>query len=156
MTRFALFAALLAASACNKSSATKPAPDTAPPAAQARAQAQPAGTVQVIVNGKAAGSWSAQQIAAAGTVSMNNQNGEQREGWPLKKVAQSLVGPSARVVALAAADERVAIDEKQWNDPQRTLILRLSHRGELKAHWVAGGSADEAFLKGVRRVEVVQ
>ena len=155
MTRLLLLAALAATAACNKSAASKPAPATAAAPAAARAP-QPAGTLEIVVNGKPAGSWTTPQIAAAGTVAMNNQNGEQREGWPLKKVTQSLVGPTARVVALTAEDERVVIDEKQWNDAQRTLILRLSHRGQFKAIWLAGGVAGEAFLKGVSRVEVVQ
>src|SRR5262249_22936525 len=98
----------------------------------------------------------ADQIASVGTVGMENHNGEAREAWPLKRITESLLGKKARVIALDAGDERVTIDERAWNDPARTLVLRLSHRGEYKAHWLQGGVADEAFLKGVRRVEVVQ
>ncbi|MDB4968766.1 MAG: hypothetical protein JWN44_4455 [Myxococcales bacterium] len=159
MTRLLLLAALATTAACNRSSASKPAPGTTAASAAATsapAQRPAAGTIAVIVDGKPAGVWTTQQIAAAGTVAMNNQNGEEREAWPLKKVAQTLIGPKARVVALDAGNERVAIDEQQWNDPQRALVLRLSHRGAFKAHWLAGGKTDEAFLKGIERVEVVQ
>ena len=115
------------------------------------------GDIEVVVNGKPSAAWRAQQIAAAGAVAVTNQNGESREGWPLKILTQSLVGKQARIVAVASAGERVPIDEKSWNDPARSLVLRLNHHGEYKALWVDGaGSADEAFLKGVRRVEVVQ
>lgn len=163
MTRGILIAAvLIGGAACHRSSAAPP-----PPAARgagsgtgAGAQAGAAlakGDIELVVNGKPSGAWRAQQIAAAGAVAMTNQNGEAREGWPLKALTTALVGKEARVVAVASAGERVAIDEKAWNDPARSLVLRLNHHGEYKALWVdGGGNADEAFLKGVRRVEVVQ
>lgn len=154
MTRGILLATtILALAACHRSSPTPPAATSGAPSATAPISK---GDLEVVVNGKA-GAWRAQQIAAAGAVSMNNQNGEAREGWPLKILTQTLVGKQARVVAVASAGERVAIDEKAWNDPARSLVLRLNHHGEYKALWVDGsGNADEAFLKGVRRLEVVQ
>jgi hypothetical protein len=159
MTRGILIAALLiGGAACHRSSAAAP-----PPAAHgtgtgagAQAGAQLAkGDIEVVVNGKPSGAWRAEQIAAAGAVAMTNQNGESREGWPLKSLTATLLGKPARVVAVASAGERVAIDEKAWNE--RSLVLRLNHHGEYKALWVDGsGKSDEAFLKGVKRVEVVQ
>ncbi len=155
MTRGIILAAVLAAVGCNRS----PARAATPTQTTTTAAATPLGRgdLELVVNGKPSGAWRAQQIAAAGAVSMTNQNGEARAGWPLKRVTQSLLGQKARVVAVASADERVPIDEKAWNDPARSLVLRLNHHGEYKAIWVDGaGNADEAFLKGVRRVEVVQ
>lgn len=159
MTRFLLVATLLAAaSACHRSTpapGASSAPATA--AAPASAAALGKGDLEVVVNGKPSGAWTQAQIAAAAAVAMTNQNGEERQGWPLKPLAQTLVGGKARVVAVASAGERVPIDEKEWNDASRSLVLRLNHHGEYKAMWVDGrGNADEAFLKGVRRVEVVQ
>jgi hypothetical protein len=154
MTRLLLVASLLAAAACNRSSASpaKAAPAAAPPAAAAAPLGK--GDIEVVVNGKP-GAWTQAQIEKAGSVAMTNQNGEERQGWPLKAVAKTLVGGNARVVAVANTAERVAIDEKQWND--QSLVLRLNHHGEYKAMWVdSKGNSDEAFLKGVRRVEVVQ
>jgi hypothetical protein len=161
MTRGILIAALLiGGAACHRSSAASPPPAAhgpgsgTGPGAQTGAQLAK-GDLEVIVNGKPSGAWRAQQIAAAGAVAMTNQNGESREGWPLKSLTATLLGKPARVVAVASAGERVAIDEKAWNE--RSLVLRLNHHGEYKALWVDGsGNADEAFLKGVRRVEVVQ
>ncbi|HEX9100997.1 MAG TPA: hypothetical protein VF997_02270 [Polyangia bacterium] len=158
MTRGILIAAVLFGAACHRSSAAPAASSSAAPAAAAGPAASLGkGDIEVVLNGKPSGAWRAQQIAAAGAVAMTNQNGEAREGWPLKILTQSLVGKQARVVAVASAGERVPIDEKSWNDPARSLVLRLNHHGEYKAIWVDGsGNADEAFLKGVRRVEVVQ
>ena len=153
MTRSCLVAAVLFAAACHKSAPPPPA------ASHAAASNAPIGRgdLEVVVNGQPSAAWRAQQIAAAGAVAMTNQNGDAREGWPLKKLTAALVGDKARVVAVDSAGERVAIDEKAWNDPARSLVLRLNHHGEYKAMWVdASGNADEAFLKGVRRVEVVQ
>ena len=154
MTRGILILALVCgAAACHRSS---PAPAPSAPATSAAAPIGK-GDIEVVLNGKSAGAWRAQQIAAAGAIAVTNQNGESREGWPLKQLTQSLVSKQARIVAVASAGERVAIDEKSWNDPARSLMLRLNHHGEYKALWVDGsGNADEAFLKGVRRVEVVQ
>jgi len=161
MTRGILIAAvLIGGAACHRSSAAPPPPAAHSPGsgsgAGAQAGAQLAkGDIEVVVNGKPSGAWRAQQIAAAGAVAMTNQNGESREGWPLKSLTATLLGKPARVVAVASAAERVAIDEKAWNE--RSLVLRLNHHGEYKALWVDGsGNADEAFLKGVNRVEVVQ
>jgi len=156
MTRGILIATVLCAFACHRSSPTPPAAAVAAPAAAASAPLGK-GDLEVVVNGKPSGTWRAQQIAAAGAVSVNNQNGEARDVWALKPLTQALVGKQARIVAVDSASERVAIDEKAWNDPARSLVLRLNHHGEYKAIWVDGqGNADEAFLKGVRRVEVVQ
>jgi hypothetical protein len=153
MTRGILLAATLCAFACHRSSPTPPAATTSPAVASNAPLGK--GDLEVVVNGKPSGAWRAQQIAAAGAVSMNNQNGESREGWPLKSLTATLLGKPARVVAVASAGERVAIDEKAWNE--RSLVLRLNHHGEYKALWVDGsGKSDEAFLKGVKRVEVVQ
>ena len=154
MTRGILFATALVAFGCHRSSPTPPAASTSSAAAAAPLSK---GDLEVVVNGKPSGAWRAQQNAAAGAMAMKNQNGEEREGWPLKTVAQALLGKEARVVAVASAGERVPIDEKAWNDSARSLVLRLNHHGEYKAIWVDGsGNADEAFLKGVRRVEVVE
>jgi hypothetical protein len=153
MMRGAFITAILCAAACHKS--TPAAPAAAPPAAAAPAKDDGA-TLEIVVNGKPTATWTADKIARTGAVTMTNHNGQSREGWPLKALTKSLVGDKARVVALDAGDERVAIDERAWNDATRTLVLRLSHRGEYKAHWVQDGRADEAFLKGVSRIEVVQ
>jgi len=158
MTRGILIAAVVCGAACHRSSPPPAASSTPAPAAAVGSTAQLGkGDLEVFVNGKPSGTWRAQQIAAAGAVSMTNQNGEARQGWSLKSVTQSLLGKQARVVAIASVAERVPIDEKAWNDPSRSLVLRLNHHGEYKATWVdASGNSDEAFLKGVQRVEVVQ
>lgn len=149
-----MIAALACAAACHKSAPAAPAPSK--PAAAAPARHDVGATLAVIVNGKPAARWSATDIARSASISVTNQNGEEREGWPLKPLTKALLGDKARIVALDAGDERVPIDEKAWNDPSQTLVLRLSHRGAYKAHWVQDGHTDEAFLKGVDRIEVVQ
>jgi hypothetical protein len=173
MTRgLVLSAAVLSLAACHRSAPAAGASATAavaaaPAAGGHHAQAargfddgerpqQRGGNIEVVVNGKPVGTWTADQIAAAKAIAMTNQNGDERKGWVVKALARSLLGDKARVVALDTDDDRVTIDEKAWNDPARTLVLHLSHRGEYKAHWVQGGVADDALVKGVRRIEVVQ
>jgi hypothetical protein len=163
MTRPLLIALLLVGGAACHRKAAAPASS----AAAARAakphhhdvepEGQAAGSpIEIVVNGKPAPAWTPERLASASAVSLTNQNGEQREGWPLKPLTQSIVGPKARIVALATEDERVAIDAQAWNDPTRTLILRLSRRGQYKANWVQAGVADDALLKGITRIEIAQ
>lgn len=164
MTRRLLAAlALFAVAGCHRS-ASAPAPTAAAaPATQGRGQhaghhrAQiDAPPLAVVVNGKPAGMWTADQLADSAQVSMTNENGDARQGWPLQAVVKKLVGEKARVVAVDSGDERVAIDEKQWRDPARTLVLRVTHRGSYKVHWLEGGVPDEALLKDVDRIEIAQ
>jgi hypothetical protein len=120
-------------------------------------EGQAAGSpIEIVVNGQPAPQWTPERLASANAMAVTNQNGERREGWPLKQLTRAILGPKARIVALATVDERVTIDERQWNDPARTLILRLSRRGQYKANWVEAGVADDALLKGITRIELVQ
>lgn len=152
---------------CHRGSA-KPAASAAPaaPAQVAKvhhqggggeADGQAAGSpIEILVNGKPAPDWTPERLASAPSLPLTNANGEQRDGWLLKPFTQSLLGPNARIVALATDDRRVAIDESAWNDPSRKLIMRLSHRGQYKANWIQSGVSDEALVKGITRIEILQ
>jgi hypothetical protein len=154
--------------ACHRAPPAQPAPSATSPATASahrphdehndhdgRAQAAPRADLEVLVNGKPAAPWTLARLTAAQKVAITNANGEAREGWPLRDLTRALVGAEARVVALASDEERVAIDTRDWQDQSRTLLLRLSHRGEYKAQWLAAdGSSDEAFLKHIRRIEI--
>jgi len=147
---------------CHRGSAT-PTASVAPAAAApvkmrhqggGESDGQAAGSsIEIIVNGKPAPDWTPDRIASAPSVPLTNQNGEQRDGWLLKPLTQSILGPKARIVALATDDRRVAIDEHAWNDPAHSLIMRLSHRGQYKANW---SGSDEALIKGITRIEIAQ
>ena len=121
-----------------------------------RPQAAPQSDLEVLVNGKPVAPWTAARMTAAQKIAVTNSNGEARDGWPLRDLTRALVGAQARVVALASDDERVTIDARDWQNPSRTLLLRLSHRGEYKAQWLGadGSSSDEPFLKHIRRIEI--
>lgn len=157
MTRGVLLAAALAlaAAGCHRS---RPNAGAAGPGhgdhRAARRAPSAAAPLEVVVDGKPAPAWSAAELAAAAVLTVTNQNGETREVWPLQTIVHKLVGPEARVVALDADGDRVDVDARAWRDPARTLVLHLSRRGEFKAHWVSGGVADGALLKGVRKIEI--
>jgi hypothetical protein len=161
MTRGVLLAVALGAVAalgCHRSDATAASSASATAGHgdhrnQRRGQAA-ATSLEVVVDGKPAAAWTGAELAAAAAVTVTNQNGETRQVWPLQTIVHKLVGPKARIVALDADGDRVDVDAKAWNDPARTLVLHLSRRGEYKAHWVSGGVADEALIKGVRKIEI--
>lgn len=124
--------------------------DSAPGASQS--------ALEVLVNGKPAGAWTAAKLAEVAPVQVENRAGEGRQGWSLKSLARALVGPNARVVAIANDEaDRVEIAEKDWFDPSRTLVMRPTHRGDFKVQWVASdGSPSDAVLKHVARVELAE
>ena len=145
----------------------KPAASAAPVAQQpvarvhhqagGEADGQAAGSpIEIVVNGKPAPEWTPEKIASGPSLPLTNQNGEQRDAWLLKPLTQSILGPKARIVALATEDRRVAIDERAWNDPTRTLVMRLSHRGQYKANWMQGDVSDETLVKGITRIEIAE
>lgn len=164
MTRGYLLAlALTFGVGCHRGAAPPKASAAPAPIARVHHQAggeadgQAAGSpIEIIVNGKPAPDWTPERIASGPSLPLTNQNGEQRDAWLLKPLTQSILGPSARIVALATDDRRVAIDERAWNDPTRTLVMRLSHRGQYKANWMQSGVSDETLVKGITRIEIKQ
>jgi hypothetical protein len=171
MTRSALLCALLfALPACQRapaaeasgagSAAVKAEGTHAPGAHQHRNDPPSAGeaSVEVLVNGKPASAWTAAKLASISPVQVANRAGEGRQGWSLKELARALVGPNARVVAIANDEaDRVEIAQKDWFDPSRTLVMRPTHRGDFKVQWVAtDGSPADAVIKHVARVELAE
>jgi hypothetical protein len=161
MRPFALVLVLPLVAACHRSQPAQPTPH--PTAAShhlhddhdGRPQAAPRADLEVLVNGKPVAPWTAARMTSTTKIAITNANGEARDGWPLRDLTHALVGANARVVALASDDERVTIDAHDWQDPSRTLLLRLSHRGDYKAQWLTpSGPSDEAFLKHIRRIEI--
>jgi len=135
----------------------------APPAAIAPAAASPASApprdqLQVLVNGQPSAAWDPARLQRVTPLRLRNHEGEDRVAWPLRDVTRALVGASARVVALVNdQQQRVAVAPAEWSDPTRTLVMRPTHRGGYKVHWVdADGTSGEALLKGVRQIEIVQ
>lgn len=75
--------------------------------------------------------WHAADFAKVPTSKGTANDGEDRETWSLREIAHTLVGPSARVVAVVG-DKRVAIDAAAWSDPKRIPVLHTTRRGALK------------------------
>lgn len=119
---------------------------------------KPTAPIDVVVNGKPSTRWTAAELDATPVLDLVNKNGEARQGWALRDLAAKFVGPSARVVAVVGAGgARFAVDAKDWQDPSKLLVLKVSHKGDYKLHWASrDGSSDDAVLKGVREIDVTQ
>ncbi len=151
----------LLVSGCHRSEPAAPAPAPAPVQEKGsggegedRAATR---SLQVMVNGKAGEAWTPVRINAVAPLQVTNRNGESRGGWSLKALTSKLAGPTARVVALDAGPQRLEIAAADWSDAKRTLVVRVTRRGEYKVHWAAAdGNVGDAVLKGVERVEIAQ
>ena len=158
---------VVAAAGCHRAAAGHaPSASTAAPAAQTEpprharsdGERKPSQTVTVKVNGKPAAAWTADRLDAMPVLALVNKNGESREGWWLKDLAQKFVGPSARVVSIVGASgEKLDVEQKDWQDSSKFLVLKVSHKGDYKIHWATrDGSADDAVLKGVKEIDLAQ
>jgi hypothetical protein len=168
--------ALAAASlvACAKDPPAPPAP--AAPAATATAPAAGSGqhrrkhedrrdpavaptlSVAVAVNGAAA-TWQKDAFdkVAQFTGNAKASDGEAREVWSLRDLAHALVGPTARVTAVAGDDGTQAITAAAWQDTARTPLLHTTRRGTLKFRWAdAHGAWLDTEVKDVSRIELAQ
>jgi hypothetical protein len=160
--RATLILLLVGSAACERKAPAAPAPKAqAEPTRHLRQggdDRKPSAPIDVVVNGKPAVKWTADQLDATPVLDLLNKNGEARQGWALRDLAAKFVGPSARVVAVVGAGgQKLAVDAKDWQDPSRFLVLKVSHKGDYKLHWASrDGSADDAVLKGVHEIDVAQ
>lgn len=127
---------------------------------QARAEERPqVGEVRplrVIAGGKELEPWTVEKL---GTVARKGlvSGDAARESWSLRDLVRALVGPDARLVAVAGAGHRrLQIDPKAWADPQKTPTLRVNRQGLFKFQWVGDRNVlpAEAELRNVRVIEV--
>lgn len=120
------------------------------------AVAPPVLRLEVAIDG-APMTWAADAFARVPPATANNRGGDARDVWSLRALATTLVGPGARVVAVGAAGQTVAITADAWADPARTPILHTTRRGTLKFRWAdARGAWATALVDDVTRLELVR
>jgi hypothetical protein len=82
-------------------------------------------------------------------------DGGMRDAWSLRDVAKTLVGPKARVTAVAGGGKRKAIEKAEWDDAKRTPLLRPNREEQLKFRWIEkDGALGEAEVKQVDALEI--
>jgi hypothetical protein len=148
---------------CHKDPPPTPPPAPAVTATQNKgegeaAQRRASKPLAVLLNGQPGPTWTPEKVNAVPFVHITNGNGEDREGWSLHDLTKALVGPNARVTAMVdGAGERVEVTPPAWNDPKKTLVVRVTRRGDYKVHWAsADGTVSDAILKGIQRLEIAQ
>jgi len=180
MRKPGLVAATIAslAVACSKSDRPPPAPD---PAAAAR-PSEPAGSgdkphhgrredrrdpavpdapplqLAALVDGEAR-VWRQDAFDRVARFTGNTRaaDGEVRDVWSLRELAHALVGPTARVTAIAGDGGTQAIDRAAWDDAAHTPLLHTTRRGTLKFRWADGAGAwGETEVKDVTRIEIAK
>ena len=112
----------------------------------------------VAINGAAA-SWGPDAFDKVATYTKNDKasDGEAREVWSLRELAHTLVGPAARVTAVAGDGGSKIIDRAAWDDAAREPLLHTTRRGTLKFRWAdADGKWDDTEIKDVTRIEIAQ
>jgi hypothetical protein len=149
--RIILLSAGLLAAQCKPNRTATPQPKSVRPAppgpwAHDEAEAQrrePTLGLHVRINGKPAADWTAQQLASISAAAVRTKKGESREGWWLAGVAGTLVDAHAKVTAIQAGDQRVAVDGAA------KLMLRVMRDGHYKV-------TDDRFETVLREVDTIE
>src|SRR5690349_11824422 len=112
----------------------------------------------VAINGAVA-SWGPDAFGKVAKYAGNDKasDGEAREVWSLRQLAHTLVGPTARVTAVAGDGGSKTIDRAAWDDAAREPLLHTTRRGTLKFRWAdAAGKWGDTEVKDVTRIEIAK
>src|SRR5882672_3077998 len=112
----------------------------------------------VAIDGAAA-SWGPDAFGKVAKYAKNDKasDGEAREVWSLRELAHTLVGPTARVTAVAGDGASKTLDRAAWDDAAREPLLHTTRRGTLKFRWAdAAGTWGDTEVKDVTRIEIAQ
>jgi hypothetical protein len=107
--------------------------------------------------GGAASSWGPDAFGKVAKYAKNDKasDGEAREVWSLRELAHTLVGPTARVTAVAGDGGSKTLDRAAWDDAAREPLLHTTRRGTLKFRWAdAAGKWGDTEVKDVTRIEI--
>ena len=152
MKRLLLAVALVA---CSKSDAPQHAAPAHHEDRHEPAEAAPPLQLAVKIDG-AASTWRQDTFDRVPHFTSANKDGEARDTWSLRELAHTIVGPTARVVAVIG-DKRKELDARAWADDTRTPIVHRMWRGLLKFRWAAkDGTWSEAEVKDVSGLEIVR
>ena len=111
--------------------------------------------LEVTVDGKAV-QWHAADFAKVANLHGQNNDGDARDVWSLRDLVHTLVGPTARLVAVhGEGDKQIFADA--WNDPTHVPILHNTRKGKLKFRWTdqQGTWQDTQVVKDVAKLDVV-
>jgi hypothetical protein len=141
---------------CSKKSEDAPTPTPKHEDRNEPAIAPSALTVAVVIDGKDA-VWQRDSFDAVPHFqSHNDHGGDARDTWSLRELAHKLVGPTARVTAIAG-NKQQAIDAAAWDDAERTPILHTTRRGTFKFRWAdKDGTWGDAVVNDVTRIEIAR
>lgn len=105
--------------------------------------------LDITVNGKPAEAWSMEKLQK---VKMR-PSADGKEMWSLRDLAHELVSPKARVSAVRSGEYKTAIDQADWDDPNRTPQLRVNRQGQFKLEWSGVKSAKAGFKGEIRDID---
>jgi len=117
----------------------------------------PALTVEVVVDG-AKTTWSRDEFERVPRLTGRNRSGESRDAWSLRAMAETMVGPGARVTSVTGRGTTISISPAEWADPARTPILHTTRRGSLKFRWAApdGEWKEDAAVRDVTGLAIAR
>jgi hypothetical protein len=113
--------------------------------------------VEVRLAGAPTKTWTKATLDSVPKLTAGNlaKEGEARDTWSLRELARVLVGPKARVVAVAGPDERKTVSRAAWDDPKQVPILHTTRRGTLKFRYAdAAGAWGDTEVRDVTRIDV--
>ncbi len=91
------------------------------------------------------------------TLSILGDDGEKRPAWSLRNLAQIIVGPKGPLVRVHSNDNQVAtIAKADWDNTDKTPVLRVNRRGILKFQWIGenGTPTGDRQIRAVTRIDL--
>ena len=117
----------------------------------------PARLVLDVTVGDQTTTWRESDFARVAKLPGTNRDGEARDVWSLRALADTLVGKGAAVIAVTGESGRVMISPDAWADPTRTPILHTTRRGSLKFRWTdKDGAWGDTSVRDVTRLEIAK
>lgn len=117
----------------------------------------PAKLVLDVTVGDKTTTWQESDFDKVAKLPGKNRDGEARDVWSLRALADTLVGKGATVIAVTGDSGRVMISPDAWADPSRTPILHTTRRGSLKFRWTdKDGTWGDTSVRDVTKLEIAK
>jgi hypothetical protein len=101
--------------------------------------------LRVVVDGVAS-TWTREELGRVKPIVLMSKDGDgERQAWPLRELAEALVGAGAVVLEAVGDQGKVLpLAAAKWNDRALVPVLRANRRGRLKLVWLVRATLEEA------------
>ncbi|MFZ5470845.1 MAG: hypothetical protein ACOZIN_15575 [Myxococcota bacterium] len=110
--------------------------------------------VKVVVKGRPETTWTQEDFDEVEPLEVMSESGdEEQEAWPVRPLAEQLIGPKARLVRVRGENgHMLEIKPEEWRQQEKIPVLRLNRRGLIKFQWVSASKEVTPKDEGLRGV----